>query len=304
MRLVVVIGLAAGLLAGCEARNGGAQSEPVLATELAKPVMRMVPERAADGGAVAPGSPAPTITLPMLAYVYEYGIEAPTDRIRGLVAGHEAACAAAGPAQCQVTSSTVTELGEDSLRGVLELRASAAWVKRLRDGLPGETRAAGGRVTSSRVSSEDLSRQIVDTEARVRAMTTLRDRLMALLAERPGKLADVVAIEQELARVQGEIDSTASQLAVMRGRVQMSTVTLSYGSKGSIAPDGVWSPLVSAFEDFIGIIAVTLGGMVRVLAWLLPWLALGGGILWLFRKRLRANWGRPKPPPATPPEAS
>lgn len=61
MRLVVVIGLAAGLLAGCEARESGATQSETLSTELAKPVMAMVPERAADGGAV---SPAPRATPP------------------------------------------------------------------------------------------------------------------------------------------------------------------------------------------------------------------------------------------------
>lgn len=303
MRLLV-IGLTALLLAACgspaeKASSSGAYGDekaPVLGAELMKPV---APQ---PGGGTASGPPpaqTPAPNAPMLAYIYTYGIEAPLGKIRGLVSGHEAACAAAGPTQCQVTSSTLRELDGSSLVGRLELRASADWVKRFRDGLPGEAKAAGGKVTNSEVSSEDLSRQIVDTEARVRAMTTLRDRLMALLAERPGKLADVVEIERELARVQGEIDSTASQLAVMRGRVQMSILTIDYNSKGLMAPQSVWSPLTGAFKDVLGIIVFTLGVIVRLAAWSAPWLALGAGVLWLFRKRLRARWSRKPPPEAS-----
>ncbi|HRD45453.1 MAG TPA: DUF4349 domain-containing protein, partial [Caulobacter sp.] len=260
---------------------------------------------AADTAAAAPGSaPARTVAagVPMLAYTYRYAIETPAGKVRALAASHEAACVAAGPAQCQVTSFLVQEFGEDSLRATLELHAAPAWLKRFRDGLSDDAKGAGGRVNSSNVSSEDLSRQIVDTEARLRAMTTLRDRLQALLADRPGKLSDLVEIERELARVQGDIDSTTSQLAVMRGRVAMSEVTLNYESRGVLAPRGVWSPLVNAFTDFIGIVAFTLAAMVRLVAWLLPWILIGGGLLWLFRKRLPARllppWRRKAADPA------
>jgi|SRR5215217_189830 len=289
---VLAIGLVALTLAACgqaaEKSSGGSAS-------LAKPEAM-----ATDASAPAPavGSPAAVPAgPPMLAYEYGYGIEAPAKHIRALVSKHEAACAAAGANLCQVTSSSVSETGEDRLTGALELRAAPAWLKTFRDGLAGEAKAAGGRVVQSAVTSEDLSRQIVDTEARLRAMTTLRDRLLALLASRPGKLADLVELERELARVQGDIDSTQSQLAVMRGRVATSKMTLSYSSAGVLAPSGVWSPLTRAFTDFIGIVAFTLAAMVRLVAWLLPWALFGAGLIWLFRKRLPAWRRNRKPPP-------
>lgn len=307
MRLLI-IGLALVLVAGCggpadQNAGGSSRSFKDSAYEVSADAAAAASDAAAAAGpASAPaGSPAQTVPAgaPMLAYSYRYGIETPAGKIRELVGRHEAACVAAGPSLCQVTSSSVDETGEDSLMARLELRAAPAWLKGFRNGLSGDAKAAGGRVTSSNVTSEDLSRQIVDTEARLRAMTTLRDRLQALLADRPGKLSDLVEIERELARVQGDIDSTTSQLAVMRGRVAMSDVTLSYQSRGVLAPRGVWSPLVGAFTDFIGIVAFTLAAMVRLVAWLLPWVLVGGGLIWLFRKRLpkrlRLPWSRAKP---------
>lgn len=236
--------------------------------------------------------------VPMLAYSYNYGIEAPPKSIRLLVARHEQACAAAGPTVCQMTSANVQELGEDQIRGSLQLRATPAWLKRFREGVASEARAEGGRVVQSNVTSEDLSRQIVDTEAALRAKSTLRDRLQALLASRPGKLSELLELERELARVQQEIDATQSQLEVMRARVAMSELTISYASAGVLAPQGAFSPIGDALSDVAGIIAGTLAFMIRLVAVLFIWALLIGGLLWVFRKRLpKVRLPRREPPP-------
>lgn len=301
MRLLI-IGLAVLALAACgsPAEQGGNSPVTLFADGgKASTSREMVAADAASADAAvtqSPGSPAPAVPVPagapMLAYSYRFGLETPAGQVRTLAARHEAACSAAGPTLCQVTSSSVRDISGDRQTATLEFRAAPAWLKRFRDGLAGDARAAGGRITSSGVESEDLSREIVDTEARLRAMTTLRDRLQALLASRPGKLSDLVEIERELARVQGDIDSAQSQLTVMRGRVLMSAVTIQYESAGMAAPRGMWSPLIGAVTDFLGIIVFTLAAMVRLVAWLAPWVALGAGLWWVFRKRL--------PPPRWP----
>jgi len=293
----LILGLAVLALAACgsPAEQGGSSPVTLFADGgKAAPSTEMA---SADAAVTqSPGSPAPAVGVPagapMLAYSYRFGLEAPAGQVRSLAARHEAACSAAGPTLCQVTSSSVRDIQGDRQMATLEFRAAPAWLKRFRDGLAGDAKAAGGRISSSGVESEDLSREIVDTEARLRAMTTLRDRLQALLASRPGKLSDLVEIERELARVQGDIDSAQSQLTVMRGRVQMSAVTIQYESAGLAAPRGMWSPLIGAVTDFLGIIVFTLAAMVRLVAWLAPWVALGAGLWWVFRKRL--------PPPRWP----
>jgi len=298
----LLIGLAALSLAACgQPAERIASGKPAMMDMAASDAAAAATEAAgsaADTPASAPGPQGPVIPAgpPMLAYEYDYGIETPARQVKALMSRHEAACASAGQTRCQVVASNLREIEEDSIVGTLELRASPAWLKTFRDGVGGEAKAAGGRIIAAQVTSEDLSRQIVDTEARLRAMTTLRDRLQALLATRPGKLSDLVEIERELARVQGDIDSSQSQLAVMRGRVSMSSLTIRYSSTGTLAPRGVWSPLATAFTDFIGIVAFTLAAMVRLIAWLLPWVLILGGLLWVFRKRLpRPFWRRDKP---------
>lgn len=254
--------------------------------------------------AVGPATENPAVPagVPMLAYSYNYAIEASPKAVRTLSARHEAACAAAGAAVCQVTGLEMGERGEDQLTATLYIRATPVWLKRFRAGLESEAKSAGGRVTRSGVSSEDLSRQIVDTEAALRAKTTLRDRLQGLLASRPGKLGELIELERELARVQGEIDASQSELQMMRMRVATSDLTIRYESAGVLAPQGVLSPLAGALSDFLGILVFTLAGMIRFIAWTAPWIVLGGVLLWLFRKRLprlrRRKAEQDAPPPA------
>ncbi|WP_310539199.1 DUF4349 domain-containing protein [Phenylobacterium sp.] len=249
----------------------------------------------AKGGA-APQAPLP-VSIPMLAYSYDYAISAPPKAIRALVSRHEAACANAGAAVCQVVGSSVSEAGEDRVSGNLTLRATPAWLKGFREGLGAEAKANGGRLVRAAVESEDLSRQIVDSEAALRARTTLRDRLQGLLASRPGKLSELLEVERELARVQGEIDATQSELTMMRGRVATSQIKLTYESGSVLAPEGAWSPVGRALGDVADILAGTLAAMIRTVAVLAPWALVVGGLLWLFRRRL-PRWGRkPKDAP-------
>jgi len=141
-----------------------------------------------------------------------------------------------------------------------------------------------GRVISSAIGSEDLTRQIVDTEATLRAQTTLRDRLRELLAKHQGKLADLLEVERELARVQGEIDSRTSQLAVMRARVAMSDLSVTYVSRAVLVGDRTGDPTLQALLDFVDIVSHSFASVIRFVAGVLPWLLVIAPIAWLLRR--------------------
>ena len=297
MRLVLIAMLiAAASLAGCEMKS---ESEGYLAdakyettTTTETPASAPAADAAAAGLPAPPEQPAPTTgptsVAAMVAYVYGYTLNAPQKAVRGMISRHEALCRAAGPATCQVIGSNISEEGDYQLRAHLELRASPAWTARFRGGLAADVEKSEGRIVSSAVESEDLSRTIIDTGARLRAMTTLRDRLQALLASRPGKLGELIEIERELARVQGEIDSAQSQLTYAQGRVATSTINLNYRSRDPLAAQGVWSPLAEAFGDFVGLIVGVIALLIRTIAVLLPLALLAWLALWLFRKPIGA----------------
>lgn len=230
-------------------------------------------------------------SAPMLAYSYRYGIEVPAEHLTDLSVTHEKACAAAGPTVCQFMGSQVTTESGDSYREI-RLRAEPKWLASFRVRLGRDVAEVGGRVWSSAVEVEDLTRSIVDIEAQLRAKLTLRDRLQDMLASRPGNVSDLVAIERELARVQGEIDSTLSQLDLMRGKVRMSDVTLTYASSQRALAGRMGEPVHLAVAGAINTVGVGLAAMITAAAFLAPWLLLVVPVTWLllrWRRKRRAQ---------------
>ena len=154
-------------------------------------------------------------------------------------------------------------------------------------------------MTSQWTTTEDLTRDIVDTEATLRAKRALRDRLQQLLATRPGSLSDLLGVERELSRVQGEIDATESTLTAMRTRVAMSALTIDYRSIASGVAGGLFAPLRYAFANILIAVVDSTGALVTFVGALLPWLAVGTLAVWLLiRRRRRARRAAP-PGPAT-----
>ncbi len=251
-------------------------------------------DRSGGGGAPTSerqsGASLPADPISYLAYAYGIRLELPGDRLIGVMDGHAAACRDAGLRVCQLVASTRDGDPVASLRGSLSLRAEPQWLQRFLTSVQSDAIGAAGRVTSQWTSTEDLTRVIVDTEATLRAKRALRDRLQQLLATRPGSLADLLGVERELARVQGEIDSSESNLAATRTRVAMSALTIEYGSTVRGVAGGLFEPLRHAFADFMVAVVESTATLVTVVGALLPWVAVAAMAVWLIiRRRRRAR---------------
>lgn len=214
------------------------------------------------------GTPTTTTAL-LLAYSYSATLSLPVDNVAKAMKGHEQKCIAVGPALCQVVNAASQKDG-DGVTANLSLRATPVWLGTFRTGLEQDAKAADGKVEAQGVTSEDLTRSITDSEARLRALKALRTRIEALIASRPGKLADLLEAERELARVQGDIDSFESNLSVMRARVNMSTMDLTYQSRQIAVGGGTFTPLGEAITGFFGVMASSLAALITFLAAILP----------------------------------
>jgi hypothetical protein len=228
----------------------------------------------------------------LLAYSYGASLEAPARNVRALMTRHEEICRAAGPSLCQILSANVNESGPDYVYANLSLRAEPEWLEAFRDGLESDAESVDGRLTGTTVYAEDLTRQIVDTEARLRAQRILRERLEGLLATQTDDVGDLLAVERELARVQGDIDAQASLLEVMRRRVDMSTLDLSYSSAPAPLSRNAFEPLGRAVNEFFEVFAGAAGLIVRLVAFLIPWLIVGAPAIWGLRRWLRDRKAR------------
>lgn len=77
----------------------------------------------------------------------------------------------------------------------------------------------------SQVTSEDVTTQVIDTDVRVRAQESSLRRVEQLLA-RANSLKDIIWIESQLTRRQGELDSLKSQQAWLSDQTSESTITI------------------------------------------------------------------------------
>jgi len=228
----------------------------------------------------------------LLAYSYATSLQLPARNVRAAMTAHEAECQAAGPSICQVLSSSVNESGENYIYARLYVRAAPEWLASFRDGLEADARAADGRVTASNVSAEDLTRAITDTEARLRAKRTLRERLEVLLQNQSGDVGDLLQVERELARVQAELDSAQSNLEIMRRRVEMSTLNLDYSPTPVALSQSAFAPIGDAINEFVGVFSDALGFIIRSVAFLAPFGLVGVPFVWLLRRFWRNRRAR------------
>jgi len=218
-------------------------------------------------------SPA-TPALPQLTYRYSYGLEAPSDRLRGLVEQHESACADAGLEVCQILSQDIHAAGRDRLQAELRLRATPQWLHDFRGRIADQVKAVGGTVAASNVSTDDLTRPIFDADARLKSATATRDRLQQLIASKAGTLAELKDMRANLDATQSELEAAKAQLDQLRAQVQMYELRITYAPPGVLTPQGAWAPVGEAAAESGAAIAVTLAFLLRLLIWTGPTAAL------------------------------
>jgi hypothetical protein len=120
-----------------------------------------------------------------------------------------------------VANSTV-EAGRNRLRSAtLEVKLPA---QRFEEGLAGLNPI--GKLENVNVSAEDVGEEYVDVTARMENARRLERRLIDLLTNRTGKLKDVLAVEESLARVREQIERYEGRMRFLRTHTAMSTLSV------------------------------------------------------------------------------
>ncbi|HYD25052.1 MAG TPA: DUF4349 domain-containing protein [Croceibacterium sp.] len=214
----------------------------------------------ADGarGPLAGGAEIP-VSLPKLAYAFDYGFRLAGKDIAPLQQQHADMCEAQGPYVCRIVSLTRTGEEEDEIHGQLQLAVASDKARGFGALLAASAEAADAEAFRANITGEDLSKSIVDTEARVRSRIALRDRLMEVLETRRGKVEELVEAERQVAAVNEEIDQARSWLNEQQGRVAFSTMTLNYESA---TPGGSF---LKPIEGAVGSLGAIFGGLAALL---------------------------------------
>jgi hypothetical protein len=235
--------------------------------------------------------------LPQIAYTYTIGYRAAADAVAGLQRSHIALCGRLGPARCRIVSMS-RDTGDDGApQGALTFLVESRIARAFQDRLDSAAASSGGSVSSRGIKAEDLSKQIVDTSAKVRGKEALANRLVQLLRDRNGKVGELVEAEKAYAQTEEELDAARSWLAEMRGRVAMSRIDVSYTGVVPVSRSA-WKPVGDAFSDAGQVVGASLAKLLTLLLSALPWLlflalliAVGRRLGWrlrLPRRRRRA----------------
>lgn len=251
-------------------------------------------QRAASRSSQTP-QPAPSPQAPMLAMAYKLGLAVPADQVRPLMESHQEACERAGTDQCQVMAASADAEHGDRAAASLTLRATPAWMRVFRSRAEADAKDLGGKIEVSGTEGDDLSTQITDTDAAQQARAAERGRLTQLMQRRTRSLDDTLQVEQEITRVQGEMDQASSELAAMRNRIAMETVTISYESTAMAAPEGDAAPLASAAHGFMGNFFAVLAGLLTIVSVTLPIALVAAPMAWWVARRRKPQPVRPAP---------
>ncbi|WAC48139.1 DUF4349 domain-containing protein [Asticcacaulis sp. SL142] len=247
-------------------------------------VMEAAPEITTDGQTSEARLDTPS--LPQLAYDYSFSLSAPDKALDSLLSAHRNACTAAGAAICQVISmDSTSDRAQHFQSHRLILRATPQWIESFRNDLNKQLAATDGRIEAQTIATEDLTAQMVDHEARINNQIALRDNLQTTLRTHRGKMSDVIELQNQLNDVQSQIDYARSQLALMKKRVAMSKVTLTYSGAAAAQSQGTLSPLLSAFGSVGPNFIAVMTFMVMIFSYVLPFAVVLAPIVWIVTRR-------------------
>ena len=245
--------------------------------------------------------PAPgevPVSLPRIAYTYAYTFRLPADEIGAVQERHLELCSQLGPARCRVVNMERRAASGDYARAAITLQVAAPIAPQFGERLVASATEKGADMVERGISGEDLSRQMVDTEARIRTRETLIRRLTELLETRSGNIEQAVEAERAIANAQEELEAARGWLAEMRTRVAMSTFNIQYQSGAPLA-GGVGAPIRDAFAEVGSIFARSLAALILIAGAALPWLLAGIPLFLGLRAMSRRGWiGRRRKKPS------
>ena len=148
------------------------------------------------------------------------------------------------------------------------------------DGVVRELKALG-KVQTAETTSEDVTAQRVDLDARIKALQTSVDRLLAIMRDAKDPDA-LIKAEDALSERQAELDSLRAQRDQLGDQIDYSTVNVTF------IAEQIGGPAPKQYDGFTGSIergwdalVFVAGNLVLLFGLLLPWLgvlAIAGGI--------------------------
>jgi hypothetical protein len=267
----------------------------------------------AEAGSVGGGSPAQPSTVPkatqMIIRNANMRLEVTkvievADKLRalakqygGVIANFEVSTEAGSPAPQPLASDRgVSSLssGQPYNGSVTILVPTAKF-----DAFTEEARKLG-KVLTYRTDDQNVTAQHVDMKARLINLKAEEARLRSFF-DAAKNVNEMLAIERELARVRGDIESLSAQIVSLERQAAMSTLTVELTEpKALVRPAGVDWGIGTAITDGVQGFAEVLGFLIRFILAILPIAVLVAAIVlfirWLVLRGQRKRAAMPAQP--------
>jgi uncharacterized protein DUF4349 len=137
-----------------------------------------------------------------------------------------------------------------------------------------------GRVEQESQGGEEVTQQYVDLNARLKNARSTEQRLVDVLRERTGKVKDILAVEEEIARVRGEIEQMEAESRTLEHQIRYAALELKlseeYKAELEVAPPSTGRRLENSIIEGYRAAVDSVIGLVMILSSYGPTL-----ILWL-----------------------
>jgi hypothetical protein len=186
-------------------------------------------------------APAASIAAPMIARIASLTIEvkdfdASRAQLDAILAKHHGYFA-----QLDVTTpeNSAREVQASLRIPVDELSAALADLKSI------------GRVENETQKGDEVTQEHADLVARLKNSRETEDRFRAILQQRTGKVSDVLQVEEEIARVRGEIESMEAEQKALEHRVDFATVDLQLTEEYKAQLNGPADSVLTRFHNAV-----------------------------------------------------
>jgi len=134
-----------------------------------------------------------------------------------------------------------------------------------------------GKVEDESITSQDVTEEFIDLQARLRTLKQAEERLLDMLKRR-GKLSELLEIERELATRREQIEKTQGRLRYLKDRVSFSTIQVSFHEKGPavVGPSGPYDILYHVRSAYRVLVSMLQGILTALI-----YIVVDGVVIWL-----------------------
>ena len=213
----------------------------------------------------------------MLAYEHEVEIRLDADKIAAKVKAAKQACETGKFGACLVLG--VSQSGGRYPRASLRVRAEPKAIEPL-IAAAGE----GGDIGDRSTRAEDLAVVVRDNTLLRSRLSKQHARLLEFQGRSDLKVADVIALSEQLSKVEAELEAAEREGAIHKRRIETQLLTIEFSPHVSEAGR---SEVAIAFGDTGRVMASSTAGVIRVVAGLLPVLLALALAIWVLKRLIR-----------------